>query len=436
MADSDSDYIASSGDEAGAHMARKGGKLVASGTESKKRKAGREKKVERWEEKRRAWDEGLEDDNIDSVVGALQQAAKKRRLLKDETPLQRGIIRHLVLIIDLSIAMSEKDFRPSRYLLSIRYACDFVREYFEQNPISQLAIVGMRDGLAIRISDASGNPVGHIEALNKLRLDDPLGSPSLQNGLEMARSILYHTPSHGTREVVIIFGALCSADPGDIHTTIRSLVEDKIRVSVVGLAAQISVCKELVKMTNANDESSYGVALNDVHFRELLIETTTPPVTRTEKMSANGLLMMGFPSRIVERTASLCACHSLPTKGGYLCSRCSTKVCSLPVECPACNLTLILSTHLARSYHHLFPLRNFVEVNWRDATQSTNCFSCMVVFPVPPKEPEQLRAPAKTQNGTSISSRYRCPKCTKHFCIDCDVFCHEVLYNCAGCQAQ
>jgi transcription initiation factor TFIIH subunit 2 len=332
--------------------------------------------------------------------------------------------------------MTEKDLRPTRYLLSIRYACDFVREYFEQNPISQLGVIGMRDGLALRISDMSGNPVYHIDQIEKLRLDDPAGSPSLQNALEMARAALFHTPSHGTREVVIIYGALWSADPGDIHDTIRSLVPDKIRVSIVGLAAQVSICKELVKRTNGGDVSSYHIALNEVHFREKLLEATTPPITRSQKMSANGLLMMGFPSRIVERTASLCACHSIPNKGGYLCSRCSTKVCTLPSECPACGLTLILSTHLARSYHHLFPLRNWLEVSWTEAQKSTHCFSCHKVFPVPPKEGAvTTNAPAKTGHNTSVSSRYTCPDCGQHFCVDCDVFCHETLYNCPGCQS-
>lgn len=95
-----------------------------------------------------------------------------------------------MLVLDLSMAMAEKDFRPTRQLLTIRYACDYVREYFEQNPISQLGVLGMRDGLAVRVSDMSGNPTDHIEAIQKLRLDDPKGAPSLQNALEMSRAAL------------------------------------------------------------------------------------------------------------------------------------------------------------------------------------------------------------------------------------------------------
>lgn len=112
------------------------------------------------------------------------------RLLKDTTPLQRGIIRHMILVLDLSFAMAEKDLRPTRYLLTLRYAQKFVQEFFEQNPISQLGIMGMKDGIAVQISEMSGNPTEHMLALHALRAEDPKGLPSLQNALEMARGSL------------------------------------------------------------------------------------------------------------------------------------------------------------------------------------------------------------------------------------------------------
>ena len=86
--------------------------------------------------------------------------------------------------------MAEKDLRPDRYRLTIRYTSEFVTEYFEQNPISQLGIIGMRDGLAVRVSDMSGNPSDHIANLQKLRDQEPKGDPSLQNALEMGRGAL------------------------------------------------------------------------------------------------------------------------------------------------------------------------------------------------------------------------------------------------------
>jgi transcription initiation factor TFIIH subunit 2 len=364
------------------------------------------------------------------------------RLLRDTTPLQRGIIRHLILILDLSFAMVEKDLRPTRYLLTIRYASEFVTEYFEQNPISQLGIIGMRDGIAIRISDMSGNPTEHIEKLKTLRESEPQGNPSLQNALEMARAALFHAPSHGTREILIIFGALLSSDPGDIHDTIASLITDRIRVSIVGLAAAVSICAEICTRTNAGDDNNYTICLNEQHLRELVMALTTPPVTRTKKQSQSSLLMMGFPSRTsgAGKSMSFCACHSKLVRGGYLCSRCDSKVCSLPAECPACGLTLILSTHLARSYHHLFPLRNWVEVPWALAGKSKACFSCLTAFPEIPRGKGKAQQKGETAEGEvkgmSQSGRYACEVCHNHFCIDCDVFAHEVVHNCPGCQSD
>ena len=207
---------------------------------------------------------------------------------------------------------------------------------------------------------------------------------------------------------------------------------------------------------------------------------------------------MGFPSRLAPgakannlnrasdsnaalttsgKTRALCACHSTPIREGYPCTRCSMRVCKLPAVCPACGLTLILSTHLARSYHHLFPLRNWVDVSWAQARASpaTGCFSCLAPFPAVPsrqtrqepdgnntaeagssrpkivlnskhKEPSAGRHGDNYNNNDSIetrrlvkgiseSSRYACVVCKNHFCIDCDVFSHEILHNCPGCQS-
>ena len=140
----------------------------------------------------RAWIETLplETPDEDAEFKKVPLISRRGRLLKDTTPLQRGIIRHLIIVLDLSMTTAEKDLRPSRYLLSIKYAQEFVQEYFEQNPISQLGFIGLRDGLAVRISDLSGNPNDHVEALQKLKALEPAGDASLQNALEMARGLL------------------------------------------------------------------------------------------------------------------------------------------------------------------------------------------------------------------------------------------------------
>jgi transcription initiation factor TFIIH subunit 2 len=243
-----------------------------------------------------------------------------------------------------------------------------------------------------------------------------------------------------------------TSDPGDIQTTITNLIADRIRVSVVGLAAQVAICAEITARTNETTDPTnpyYTVATGEAHFRELLLKATTPPLSRESDKGTASLLMMGFPSRTVAAAAdalTLCACHGQPAATTYACTRCRTRVCRLPAECPGCGLTLILSTHLARSYHHLFPLRSWVEVSWADARRSVACYACQSLFPTTPPSSAKRAAggdrdaavpPAVvTSKGVSESGRYACPVCEKHFCIDCDVFSHEVIHNCPGCQSE
>lgn len=144
-----------------------------------------------WEESKRSWESYLPEEDADGILNLTAlEAERRRRLLRDTTPLQRGIIRHLIVVLDMSFAMTEKDLLPTRYRLTLSYAAAFVREFFEQNPISQLGIVGMRDGVAVRISDLGGNPATHLENLKEMEGQDPQGNPSLQNALEMCRGAL------------------------------------------------------------------------------------------------------------------------------------------------------------------------------------------------------------------------------------------------------
>jgi transcription initiation factor TFIIH subunit 2 len=200
MADSDGEYVGDlSDDELGDHGAAanassygtrsKAGKDTGKKGDGRKGKGGRSKAA--WEDITRSWENVVETEDGSITIDALLEAEKRRRLMRDTTPLQRGIIRHLMLVLDMSFAMAEKDLLPNRYLLTLNYAVDFVREYFEQNPISQMGIVGMRDGIAVRISDMGGNPTEHVEKLRTwAEQQEPQGNPSLQNALEMCRGAL------------------------------------------------------------------------------------------------------------------------------------------------------------------------------------------------------------------------------------------------------
>ena len=112
----------------------------------------------------------------------------------------------------------------------------------------------------------------------------------------------------------------------------------------------------------------FGVAMNEGHFRDLLFELIPPPAQRAASRAAGAgantsgadLMMMGFPTRLpVTSHPALCACHGELKSEGFLCPRCLAKVCDVPTDCDICGLMIVSSPHLARSYHHLFPVKAY-----------------------------------------------------------------------------
>lgn len=112
-----------------------------------------------------------------------------------------------------------------------------------------------------------------LQTLQQLKNLSCEGEPSLQNALEMAISGLKNMPAHTSREVLVLYGSLTTCDPGDIQQTIKSLVENNIRVSIIGLAAEVRICREIAKKTGG----TYNVLLDDHHLKELILNQVQPP---------------------------------------------------------------------------------------------------------------------------------------------------------------
>uniref|UniRef100_A0A0D9ZN03 Ssl1-like domain-containing protein n=1 Tax=Oryza glumipatula TaxID=40148 RepID=A0A0D9ZN03_9ORYZ len=307
----------------------------------------------------RSWEALQEDESgllrpIDTKT--LVHAQYRRRLLLRSAAsaaarIQKGLIRYLYIVIDLSRAASEMDYRPSRMAVVAKYAEVFIREFFDQNPLSHVGIVTMKDGISHRLTE---------------------------------------------------IGALNTCDPGDIMETIAKCKKSKIRCSVIGLAAEIFICKYLCEETGG----SYTVALDESHFKELLLEHAPPPPAIAEYAAAN-LIKMGFPQRGAEDLISICSCHKKIKSGaeGYICPRCKVNVCELPTECRTCGLTLVSSPHLARSYHHLFPVQPFDEVssvhpNRLGQKGGQKCYGCQQSF----INPVNLASMFAVQNATNTSA--------------------------------
>ncbi|XP_041978940.1 general transcription factor IIH subunit 2 [Aricia agestis] len=380
----------------------------------------------RWETGyERTWEAIKEDKDglVESLVAEFAQKQAKRAAEPRRGPVRLGMMRHLLVAIDCSDAMNTQDLKPTRFLCTLKLLEKFVEEYFDQNPLSQLGIILMKNKRAEKITELSGNVRKHIKALQGLSNLSLTGEPSLQNTLELAGKVLRPLPGHASRELLVLFASLTTCDPGDINTTIQALKTDGIRCSLIGLAAEVRICKKLCQDTTGE----YGVVLDDVHYRSLLLGHTAPPA-RARAADA-GLVKMGFPhtpppdhADSADPPITVCMCHLEEGDGvggegeGHLCPQCRSKYCALPAQCRTCGLTLASAPHLARSYHHLFPVEPYEEV--ANEGQAQYCYGCLRNF---------------TEQDKQI---YRCPRCCEVYCWQCEGVVGAALHVCPACAAR
>ncbi|GJP36992.1 hypothetical protein CLOM_g21455 [Closterium sp. NIES-68] len=394
----------------------------------------------------RSWEAVQEDESgrLRAVDVAGQQRGERERRRRQQAGqagrvgaerVRRGIIRYLVLALDLSRAASELDMKPSRMAAMARSAEAFILDFFDSNPLSHLALLLLRDGVALQVSDLTSPPDSHIKALQSNLTAS--GPASLQNALDAAVDAVAHVPAYGHKELVLLFAALSSTDPADILPAIARAKAGHLRCSIIGVGgAEVHICRQIAEQTGGR----YSVALDEGHLRELLLSHAPPPPVRPDSAaSLASLVRMGFPQRAPEGAPVLCACHmQLKLGATYVCPRCRylPRVRAASRVPRLCAHTGLLA-HLARSYHHLFPVPPFSEVPLPPAPKRPTaapapapmhsdlpptCFSCTTALP--------------TLEAEGGGVRVECPVCRRHFCFDCDVFIHESLHNCPGCEAS
>mmetsp|Transcript_13836 Transcript_13836/g.22627 ORF Transcript_13836/g.22627 Transcript_13836/m.22627 type:complete len:248 (+) Transcript_13836:239-982(+) len=189
----------------------------------------------------RTWEDLEEDETGRLRMGTGDKSYRDKRrkiaLVAANSHVCKGMIRFLYVVLDLSLAVNEEDMRPSRLAVVSALMYKFFREFFSQNPLSQLGLVVTRNGIAERLTELSGNPEAHIAALKEHL--DAAGDMSIQNSLEQVQSSLAQLPLYGSREVLFVVSALSTCDPGNVHNAINAAKNAKIRVSVVAVAAEM-----------------------------------------------------------------------------------------------------------------------------------------------------------------------------------------------------
>ncbi|KAM3848821.1 general transcription factor IIH subunit 2 isoform 3-T3 [Vipera latastei] len=311
-------------------------------------------RTKRWEGGyERTW-EILKEDESGSLKATIEDIlfkAKRKRTFEHHGQVRLGMMRHLYVIVDGSRTMEDQDLKPNRLTCSLKLLEYFVEEYFDQNPISQIGIIVTKSKRAEKLTELSGNPRKHITALKKAVDMTCLGEPSLYNALNLATQTLKHMPGHTSREILVILSSLTTCDPSNIYDLIKSLKSVKIRVSVIGLSAEVRVCTVLARETGG----TYHVILDESHYKELLMHHVSPPPASSS--SESSLIRMvflfsyiGFPQHTIALMADQDAKPSFSmahlentndpglTLGGYFCPQCRAKYCELPVECKVCGI--------------------------------------------------------------------------------------------------
>lgn len=356
-----------------------------------------------------------EDGTLKSSINELQRKnyLARRRFIANKS-IRRGILRHLFVVLDMSKASNDADLAPNRGKYFLTMLKVFTKEYFEQNPLSQLGVVMVRDGVVERLLDLSGNLKESLLAIPDEII--PKGEYSLKNALEVVKSMLMHVPGHGTKEILLMLSSNSTCDVGDLEQTISSLKTARIKVSTVSVSTEVFIIKKVCKDTFGE----YSVSINEDHYKSLLFQYITPPAIRSsESKPLSYLIQMGFPLKLeAENVGSLCSCHGKPICGGFECPQCKGKVCQVPIECPICRLTLVTSPQLVKSYPHMFPVSQYLEGANVMADALDSCFGC------------KQHLGGKQEGGKLFS---RCPDCKHLFCSDCDNFVHDQLFNCPGC---
>ncbi|XP_019908453.1 general transcription factor IIH subunit 2 isoform X2 [Esox lucius] len=380
-------------------------------------------RAKRWEGGyERTW-EILKEDESGSLKATVEEIlfqAKRKRVFESHGQVRLGMMRHLCVVIDTSRTMEDQDLKPNRLTSTLKLVEYFVEEYFDQNPISQVGIITTKNKRAEKLTDLAGNPKKHIAALRNAKDSTCGGEPSLYNSLNLAMQTLKHMPAHSSKEVLIILSSLTTCDPANIYDLVKTLKALKIRVSVIGLSAEVRVCTVLTRETGG----SYHVILDESHFRELLMFHVKPPPASAS--SECSLIRMGFPQHTIaslsdqDAKPSFSQAHLDSTSGGpglslggYFCPQCHAKYTELPVECKICGLTLVSAPHLARSFHHLFPLEAFQESPLELHQGERFCVAC--------------------QGELRDKSVFTCPWCCSVFCVECDLFIHDILHCCPSC---
>ena len=61
-------------------------------------------------------------------------------------------------------------------------------------------------------------------------------------------------PKYSSKEELILFCGLSTCDPGDIFETIEQMKKENIKCNVIGIGAEVYICKAIAQKTGGNNQ--------------------------------------------------------------------------------------------------------------------------------------------------------------------------------------
>lgn len=101
-----------------------------------------------------------------SINEIIQKAKRKRQEAKTGSS-RLGMMRHLYILLDCTEAMSVPDLKPTRFLNTIKMMQLFIEEFFDQNPISQIGLILLKNKKAEKLSELAGNFKNHVKQIQR-----------------------------------------------------------------------------------------------------------------------------------------------------------------------------------------------------------------------------------------------------------------------------
>eukprot|EP00918_Siedleckia_nematoides_P060508 GHVU01132037.1.p1 GENE.GHVU01132037.1~~GHVU01132037.1.p1 ORF type:complete len:401 (+),score=26.10 GHVU01132037.1:171-1373(+) len=355
-----------------------------------------------WEQKQdKTWENVRIENGV--LVASTQGDRAKSVKPSEGRAFLRGVIRNVVLVVDMSSSMAQTDYKPDRATVVFQLLEEYLRSFFVENPLSQLGVIFLRSGDAVIAAQLDVNADTILRSAAEVWESRCQGIPSVVNGLQRAIGFLKHVPPYATKEVIVIYGSLKTCDAKPIEDCIDELKAGNYRLSVVMLSPEMYILRRMAEESGG----SFGVAMNREHLRQLVMDHVRAPIWTKEEMMPR-LVLMGFPDYEEKSHETLCFCHNKWSTGGYKCPKCQAKACEVPCKCSVCGMHLASSIDICRTHRQIYSPKEFLQL-------SGGGYSCIMCW-------------------RSFSKGGQCPDCSQHFCKECNDFLHSgILYQCPTC---